>query len=301
MTSTTRRRGAALAASAGMLVAVAGCTATDGENGDTLSELQDRGSVSVGHNGEQPYSWETADGEFSGAVVALQREIFGELGIDTLEPVESEWDQLIPGVNAGRFDVVGAGMSVTPDRCENGVFSEPEIMYTTGLMVEEGNPYGLSDMQDVQEAYENDGITVAVMNGAIENGYTDDLGIDATLVGSPEDGMDEVTNGRADVFALTGISLTAMVENNPEAGVEATDPFIAVIDGVEQVSPGATVFAPGDEDLRDAYNEILAEIVADEDRYLELVGEYGFTAADRPDPDLTSEQFCSGELPGDGS
>ena len=54
----------------------------------------------------------------------------------------------------------------------------------------------------------------------------------------------------------------SMADNNPDAPVEVTDTFVAVIDGVEQYGAGATVFRPEDTELRDAYNEHLADIVA---------------------------------------
>lgn len=35
-----------------------------------------------------------------------------------------------------------------------------------------------------------------------------------------------VTSGRADVFALAGIWLNWMADNNPDAGVEVTESFV---------------------------------------------------------------------------
>src|SRR5690606_7773447 len=227
--------------------------------------------ITVAFAGEAPYSFQDDSGELVGASVALQERIWGELGIDNVEGVETQWNQLIPGLNAGHFDVVAAGMSILPERCEQAIFSDPEFQYTTALMVEEGNPFGVNDMQDVQAAAEEEGLRMAAMSGAIEATYATDLGIDATEVGNPQDGMDLVTGGRADVFALTGISLNWMVDNagdNP--GVEVTDTFVAVIDDVEQFGAGATVFRPEDTELRDAYNEQLAPIVEDEGEYLSV-------------------------------
>ena len=109
--------------------------------------------------------------------------------------------------------------------------------------------------------------------------------------------MDAVARGRADVFALTGISLRTMDENNPDVKVEVTEPFVAVVDGKEQVGAGATVFKKGDTSLRDAYNEELAKITKDKESYEAVIGEFGFTDAERPKGDLTTEQLCAGELP----
>lgn len=306
MTIRFTRRGAALPAAAAVLLGLAACGGGDngddngngdGDSGDdgggTLEQLQDEGTITVGFAGEAPYSFMDDSGELSGASVALQEEIWPELGVDNVEGQQAEFGQLIQGLNAGHFDIVAAGMSILPERCEEAIFSDPEFQYTTALMVPEGNPDDLHDMQDIADA----DVEMAAMTGAIEATYASDLGIDATEVGDPQDGMDQVTGGRADVFALTGISLNWMVDNySGDPGVEVTDTFVAEIDGVEQYGAGATVFREDDADMRDAYNEELAKITEDEDAYLDVVGDWGFTEGEQPTGDFTTEQLCEGDI-----
>ncbi len=294
----------ALTAAAGVLAlgALAACgddggngeAGGDGEGGGLLAQLQEEGSVTVGFAGEAPYSFEQ-DGELTGATVELHRAIFSELGIDNVEGEQTDFSSLIPGLNAERFDVVSAGMSILPDRCEQASFSEPEFMYTTALMVEEGNPNNLSTIDDVADAGD---VQLATMTGAIESSYAESLGIDNIEVAGPQDGMDTVTQGRADVFALTGISLNWMADNNPDANVEVTESFVQEIDGEPQVGAGGTVFRDENTELLEAYNEELEAIVSDEERYLEITGPFGFTAEERPTGDLTAEDLCAGDLSG---
>ncbi len=305
MISTTRRRAVAVTGAGLLAVAVAACESTggnpqggggDGDGGGgggalTLEQLQERGSITVGFAGEAPYSFEEG-GELTGATVALHEEIWGELGIDEVEGQQAEFGQLIPGLNAGRFDVIAAGMSILPERCEQAIFSEPEFMYTTALMVEDGNPLDLQTLDDV----EGTDARLATMTGAIESDYAESLGLDSMQVANPQDGMDAIVNGRADVFALTGISLNWMADNNPDAPVEVTESFVQEIDGTPQVGAGGTVFRESDTELRDAYNEELESITGDEDTYLGVVGDFGFTAEERPTGDLTTEQLCAGDL-----
>lgn len=280
-----------IAAAAVIGLGLTGCTSTNSDDDSSLLEtLQDRGSVTVGFAGEAPYSFEE-NGELTGATVALHREIFGNLGIDTVEGVNADFGALIPGLQANRFDVVSAGMSILPERCEQAAFSEPEFNYTTALMVEEGNPMNPTDMQSVAES----GARLATMTGAIESDYASELGIDSMQVATPQDGMDAVTSGRADVFALTGISLNWMKNNNPDAPVEVTESFVAEINGEPQVGAGGTVFRTDDQELLDAYNEELAKITSDPEKYLSIVGEFGFTEAELPDPALTTADLCAGE------
>ncbi|WP_431309273.1 ectoine/hydroxyectoine ABC transporter substrate-binding protein EhuB [Gordonia prachuapensis] len=271
---------------------LAACSSTDsGGDSSLLEQLQEEGAVTVGFAGEAPYSFEQ-NGQLTGATVALHREIFGNLGIETVEGVNADFGALIPGLQANRFDVVSAGMSILPERCEQASFSDPEFNYTTALMVPTGNPMNLTDMQSVAGS----GARLATMTGAIESDYAESLNIESMQVATPQDGMDAVTSGRADVFALTGISLNWMKNNNPDAPVDVTESFVAVIDGVPQVGAGGTVFRTGDQELLDAYNAELEKITSDPEKYLSIVGEFGFTEEELPDPELTTEDLCAGNI-----
>ena len=288
---TTFRSAAAAIAMVGLL---AGCTATtvgggadDSSDVSTLERLQEAGTVTVGFAGEAPYSFQEGD-QLTGAIVALHREIFANLGIDTVEGVVTEFGALIPGLQVDRFDVVSAGMSILPERCEQAQFSEPEFNYTTAFMVTDGNPFGLSDMGSIVDS----GARMVTLTGSVEAGYAEQLGIDATNVATPQDGMDAVVNGRADVLALTGISLNWMKNNNPDVPVEVTPSFVAVIDGIDQVGAGGTVFRSDDTELVAAYNAELAKITSDEAAYLAIMGEFGFTAGEMPDPGMSTADLC---------
>lgn len=277
-----------------MVGLLAGCTATtvgggadDSSDVSTLERLQEAGTVTVGFAGEAPYSFQEGD-QLTGAIVALHREIFANLGIDTVEGVVTEFGALIPGLQVDRFDVVSAGMSILPERCEQAQFSEPEFNYTTAFMVTDGNPFGLSDMGSIVDS----GARMVTLTGSVEAGYAEQLGIDATNVATPQDGMDAVVNGRADVLALTGISLNWMKNNNPDVPVEVTPSFVAVIDGIDQVGAGGTVFRSDDTELVAAYNAELAKITSDEAAYLAIMGEFGFTAGEMPDPGMSTADLC---------
>ncbi|ATG55641.1 ectoine/hydroxyectoine ABC transporter substrate-binding protein EhuB [Brachybacterium ginsengisoli] len=290
-------RGSGLVLSAAALGGLAACSRTstgggagEGEDGGLLATLQDAGKIVVGFAGEAPYSFDD-NGEITGATLAMHREIFGELGIDTVEGKLTDWNSLIPGLNAGQFDAVSAGMSILPERCAEAAFSEPEFQYTTALMVPKGNPEGLEDMQ----SFVDSGLTVATMSGAVESTYASDLGLESIEVGGPQDGVDALSSGNADAFALTAISLNWLAENSA-TDFEVTDSFVAEIDGEKQVGAGGTVFRKEDTSLLDAYNEKLAAIISDPERYLSIVGDFGFTKEELPPEEMTAELLCSGDL-----
>ncbi|GAA2177879.1 transporter substrate-binding domain-containing protein [Leucobacter tardus] len=284
----------ALAAAGVTALGLTACSGGGTEaSGNTLEQIQEDGTVTLAIAEERPYSWVGDDGEPTGATIAMHEQIFAGLGVDNIEVQEVDWNSLIPGLNAGRFDAISAGMSILPERCEQAAFSDPEIMYTTALTVPAGNPENLQTLDDVL-AQDGD-LTLAVQSGAIEEGYAQDLGIANTItVDDTQSGIEAVQSGRADAFALTGVSLNWMTEDMDD--VEATEPYVQVIDGVEQIGAGATVFRQDDTELLEAYNEQLATITSDEQSYLGLVEDFGFTAENLPPADLTTEQLCSGEL-----
>ena len=285
----TRRSSALIATLAAGTLLLSSC----GSGDDSAGGEEDGKTITIAIAGEKPYSY-MEDGEPTGATVALHKEIFTKLGYKNVKAEVVEWDGLIPGLNAGRYDVVSAGMSILPERCEQASFGDPEIMYTTAFAVPKGNPEGLKDMQDVADS----DVRLAVINGAIEQGYAEGLGIDGvTTVNSAEDGYAAVQNGQADAFALTGISVRTWVEENPDAGLEATDSFEAVVDDVVQVGAGATVFREKDSQLREDYNKELAKITGSTEAYDGVLGEFGFTDAERPPKEITTDMLCKGELP----
>ncbi|MGO1256409.1 MAG: transporter substrate-binding domain-containing protein [Microbacterium gubbeenense] len=280
-------------------LALAGCTSTAPSSGgdedvSTLQKIQDEGSITLAIASEQPYSWVDESDEPTGATIAMHKEIFSALGVDNIEVEEVAWDNLIPGLNAGRWDAVSAGMSITPERCEEAAFSDPEIMYTTTLAVPAGNPDGLTDLDSVL-ATDGD-VKLAVQSGAIEDGYVESLGgyDNIIQVDTISSGIENIQAGRADALALTAVSLDWMTKDMDD--VETTGPFVQEIDGVKQIGAGATVFRPADSELLDAYNEELANITGDEQSYLDLVEPFGFSAENLPPADLTTEQLCAGDL-----
>ncbi len=54
----------------------------------------------------------------------------------------TEFGSLIPGLQAGRFDIIAAGMFVNPKRCEQVQFSEPTYGIGQAFLVAEGQPEG---------------------------------------------------------------------------------------------------------------------------------------------------------------
>jgi polar amino acid transport system substrate-binding protein len=272
-----------------------GCSRTETGSGapaggqSTLDKVKEEASINVGFANERPYAYRDGS-ELLGEAPAIHSYIFDKIGGVELKPNLFEFGSLIQALNAGRVDVVSAGMFITPERCAEAAFSNPEYVATTALMVEKGNPQDLSDYDSVISS----GVTLAVMNGAVEADDAKGSGVpedQLQIVADQQSGLDAVKSGRADAFALTSISLRALAES--DSSVQVEDGFIPVVNGEEVIGAGAAVFRQEDDELREAFNAELAKLI-ESGEWLGLVEEYGFTEAEMPDPSLTAEELCKG-------
>lgn len=239
-----------------------------------LAELQESGSVRIGIANEVPYGFEDEDGDVTGEAPEVAKVVLAELGITEIEAVIVDFGALIPGLQADRFDMIAAGMFINAERAEQIIFSDPDYCVSNAFAVAEGNPMGITDFQSIIDT----GATVAVLSGAVDEGYAVDSGV-------PEDQIDRYADVNAQydalaagrVDAVSGTSLTVNTQTEVRPGIEATESFFPVIDGVEQIGCGGFGFL--DQELRDAFNEVLKEKQAD-GTVAEIVTGFGFSEAD---------------------
>ncbi|SMP00102.1 ectoine/hydroxyectoine ABC transporter substrate-binding protein EhuB [Paracoccus laeviglucosivorans] len=244
----------------------------------SLDQIRETGTIRIAVANEIPYGYVDFNGKAAGAGPDVAKLIAEKLGVEKVEWVTTSFSSLIPGLQADRFDMVAAEMAILPDRCNQVLFSEPNTSYGEGLLVAKGNP---KDVHSYQAFAENPDLKVAIMSGADQLEMMQKLGVkesNMVMIGSNADAISTVSTGRADAYAATGLTVSTLAEQNDavELAAEFTDP---VIDGAEVRSWGGFAFAQGNESLRDAVNEALAEVKATPE-WTEIVTGYGFTDAD---------------------
>ncbi len=262
---------------------ITACSKSGG--GSSLDDLKDKGTITIGISGEEPYSFRK-DGKLTGEAPTVQEAIWHAIGIKNVESKQTEFSGLIPGLNSGHFDVVAAGMAITADRCKKAEFSEPVYCASEALMVKKGNPKNLSDFKSLASS----GATLGVFSGAIEGDFAKDAGVSAgkiKTIPNQQAGMLQLTQGRIDAIALTRPSLAWALKQS-----KYTDQ-LEVLKGVPPTSCGGAVFRTGSDDLRDAFNEQLKKL-KDSGKLMELIKPFGFTEDNKVPEGTTTEKLCKG-------
>ena len=255
----------------------------------TLEEARAAGYIRVGFANEAPFGFATPDGKLTGESPEVVRAVMAKLGIKEIDGVLTEFGSLIPGLQAGRFDVVAAGIFVNPTRCEQVLFSEPTYGIGQAMLVQKGNPKSITDYSTFAQ---NKDLKLAVMAGAVEAGYAADSGVDPSqLVILPDQSslVAAVRAGRADAAALTALSIADMASKNPET--ESTQPF-GTVAGKSVVGHGAIAFRKDDAAFVEAFNAELKKFLGSEE-HLALVTPLGFGKDFMPTK--TTAELCAAQ------
>ena len=252
-------------------------------------KLADSGQVVIGIANEAPYGFTTADGTVTGEAPEIAKHILGEMGAEEVEAVITEFGSLIPGLNAGRFDLIAAGMFLTPERCEQITFSEPTYGIGQAFLIQEGNPKSINNYEDVAA---NSDVTLAVMAGAVEGDYAQRSGVSMgqlMVVPDKAAGAAAVEAGRADAFALTSLAIGEIVEaRGTDAGVAKTEAF-SMIAGENVKGHGGFGFRNEDAEFVEEFNQQLAEFIGT-DEHLAMVEPFGFAKDELPE--LSRNDIC---------
>ncbi|MFC0215402.1 ectoine/hydroxyectoine ABC transporter substrate-binding protein EhuB [Paenibacillus chartarius] len=263
---------------------------TSAASESTLEKAKQQGYITVGFANEKPYAYATPDGKLTGEAVEVARAILTKMGIKEMNGVLTEFGALIPGLKAKRFDIITAGMFITPERSKEVLFANPEYSIGEAIAVMKGNPKGIHSYKDIAA---NKDVKVAVMVGAIEEEYLTKSGVPKEQIVTVPDQPSAIAAlqaGRVQVVTMTGPSLQAMLDSAKDSKLERVKDFEQPsIDGKSVKGYGAAAFRKGDEEFVKAYNAELEKLKASGE-LLKIIQQFGFTEAELPGK-MTAEEL----------
>ena len=252
-------------AAAGVLT-LAGCSSNSGSSAaasgaassaastgaaDQLAAIQTNGKLVVALEGAwQPWSYHDESDTLVGYDVEVSRAIAEKLGVEP-EYVESDWDSLFAGLDAGRFDIVCNGVEVTDERSKTYDFTTPYGYIHTALAVRKDN-------EDIKSFEDLKGKTTANSLASTYMELAESYGATVQGIDTLEETIQLLTAGRIDATLNADVSFYDYLNVHPDADFK-------LVAQTEDASHVAIPVRKGDDSasLLEAINTAIEELRTD--------------------------------------
>ena len=243
-------------AAAGVL-SMTGCSSKDTASStagpaplNKLDSIQKSGKLVVALEGAwQPWSYHDSSDTLVGYDVEVSRAIAEKLGVEP-EYVESDWDSLFAGLDAGRYDMVCNGVEVTEERAKTYAFTTPYGYIHTALAVRKDN-------EDIHSFEDLKGKTTANSLASTYMELAESYGATVQGIDTLEETIQLLTAGRIDATLNADVSFYDYLNVHPEAD------FKLVAQTAEASHVAIPVLKSENPAYLDALNAAIEELRAD--------------------------------------
>ncbi|KAA0913850.1 transporter substrate-binding domain-containing protein [Psychrobacter sp. ANT_WB68] len=145
------------------LLALAGCSNGQNETNENVSSdatntkeatenntaAADDNVLRIGTEGAYaPFNYTNADGTLGGFDVEIANAICADMQM-TCEIIAQDWDGIIPGLKAGKYDAIVAAMSVTPERAKQVAFTDPYFSNALVFLAKKDSSFDPANSSDI--------------------------------------------------------------------------------------------------------------------------------------------------------
>jgi polar amino acid transport system substrate-binding protein len=199
-------------------------------------------TVRMGTEGAYPpYNFINDSGEIDGFERELGDELCRRAGL-TCTWVVNDWDSIIPNLTSGNYDVIMAGMSITPERDQIIDFTQNYYPPTESAFM------ALTDDADLA------GGVVAAQTNTIQAGYIAGTGATLLEFATPDETIAAVRNGEADAVFADFDYLKPVADEDPD---------LRLVGDRVPLGGGVGMGLREGDPLRDQFDAAIAEMKAD--------------------------------------
>ena len=232
----------ALVLALAMMLTLCAC---GGDKDTSLEDVQKAGKLTIATSPDFPPFESLGSGNVvEGIEIDILNAICAELGVE-LVIEQMDFDSVLPGVQAGKYDVGVSGITVTEDRLENADFSSVYFLASQAIVVMPDSP--ITCKADLE------GKTISVQTGTTAEDYCMAEGYEVQAFQANNDAASALTTGKVD----------AWVVDNEVALAFAADMGLVVLDEAMTSEPYAFAFEKGSTALVEAFNAVLDKMLAD--------------------------------------
>ena len=190
-----------------------------------------------------PYNFINDAGEVAGFEREFGDELCKRAGL-TCSWTTNDWDSIIPNLQSGNYDVIVAGMSITPERQEIVDFSQPYLQPTPSAYL------ALSKDADLMSG------PVAAQTSTIQAAFVAENGMQVVEFATPEETVAAVKNGEAVAVLADSDYLKPIAdESNGE---------LVLLDKTESIGGGVGMaFRKSDKELHDKLDAAIKSMKCD--------------------------------------
>lgn len=210
-----------------------------------------------------PFEYVAQNGSIVGFDIDLIRLLAKKIGYDDIEIVSMDFDSLIQGLKQGKFDVIAAGMTITPEREKEVSFTKPYWNANQAILVRKNSVFKPKSLDELV------GKTIGVQTGTTGEYYVEDYvnktgaNIEVKTYSSYVLAVQDLVNGRID----------AVVVDTPVAKMFEKQYPVVVSGIIETGEQYGFAVRKEDTQLLNALNKALEEVMNSPD-WGKLVGKY---------------------------